>query len=450
MHQREHTAETELPVAETDGDVDENGNQGHDDSPDGITEEFRSNGGLHLLVALDADGTCIGFGEVGVRDLILEERLQGFVQHLVALLFCLGGVVFHLVVDGDADLVVVTEGLHLRAAAEHVSDGLAHGRGVHILVEAHHIVTTAGEVDTRIQAEGAEGDDHHKDKGAGQRIEHLLHTQEVEVGVGHRIESGLVAETEFFAACHTCFENHTGNEDGGEHGRKDTDNQRGGKTLDRTGTEHVEDDTGDEGGDVTVDDGGVGVLVTVLHSEALSFAGTHLLTDTLIDNHVGVDGHTEGQHKTGDTGQGEDGAEGGQHTDDEEHVAEQGQVSHKTGTVVIEQHIDHHEDECDQEGEHTFVDGFLTEARAHDFGSDDVHADFEVTGVQHSGQVLGLIDGEVTGNLGAAVGDFALDGRVGIDGFIKDDSDVGVALGGTVVDGVLGDALPFSGGIVLH
>ena len=82
-------------------------------------------------------------------------------------------------------------------------------------------------------------------------------------------------------------------------------------------------------------------------SEAL--AGLEFFLDTLIDNHVGIHGHTQGQDETCDTRQGEHCSEGCEDTEEEDDVGDKGYVSCKTCSLVEEYHIEEHEAECNQE-----------------------------------------------------------------------------------------------------
>ena len=131
--------------------------------------------------------------------------------------------------------------------------------------------------------------------------------------------------------------------------------------MDRTRTQDDKDDTRNQGGDVTVDNSGVSVLVTVLDGKFDALASLDFFLDTLEDNHVGVNSHTQGQHDTSDAGQGQHGAEASQHTEQEEHIDQQGDVGHGTGLLVEEHHVDQHEDEGEHHRPHTFLHGFLTE-----------------------------------------------------------------------------------------
>ena len=79
---------------------------------------------------------------------------------------------------------------------------------------------------------------------------------------------------------------------------------------------------------------------------------------------------------------------------------------------------------------------------------DDVDASLQVTGVQHGGKVLGLFDGEVTGNLGVTVRNLGTHRRGGIDELVEHDGDAGQL--GAVVGSLAGDLAPLVGSLVFH
>ena len=96
-----------------------------------------------------------GFSSVEVN----VEALQGLVQHALNLGVDRGGLILELVGGRDLHLAVATELLDLDGGlrigqAEGVVDGGADLLGGHVLVEADHVGTAAGEVDTVGEALG--------------------------------------------------------------------------------------------------------------------------------------------------------------------------------------------------------------------------------------------------------------------------------------------------------
>ena len=234
----------------------------------------------------------------------------------------------------------------------------------------------------------------------------------------------LVLEGDVLALLDTVVEDQTGDEDGGEDRSDDTDDQRRGEALDRTGTEDEEDDTGKEGGHLTVDDGGISVLVTVGDSLAQTLAGGKLLLDTFIYDNVGIHSHTHGQDETGDTRQGQDSSERDEDSEEEKHVAEKGDVSGDTGSLIEEYHVEEDEQEGDQEGYHTSPDRLGTEGRSDDLLLDDGCRGGKLTGLEDVHKVGGLFRSEMTGDGGVSACDGAVDVRIGIHHAVEDDGDL--------------------------
>ena len=185
--------------------------------------------------------------------LLSVEALQSIVQFLLTELVNRRIVAFDLVVGDDTDLVIATEGLDLRVTTELFDDSRTDVLRGHILVEANHIATASSEINTRFQSQCSERNSGNNNHGEGETVENLSLAEEIDAGVGESVQGDAVANLKGFAFLQTSLDNKTGQQDGGEQRGEDTDDQRGGETLDGTGTEDVEHDSGDEGGHVTVD-----------------------------------------------------------------------------------------------------------------------------------------------------------------------------------------------------
>src|SRR5690606_28039611 len=96
-------------------------------------------------------------------------------------------------------------------------------------------------------------------------------------------------------------EDEPGNHERTEHRRDDTGHERYGEALDGADTERVEDHTDEERGDVGVEDRAERFRVAGVDGRLERTPGSLLLSDTLENEHVGVDGHTDRQHDTRDT-----------------------------------------------------------------------------------------------------------------------------------------------------
>src|SRR5258708_12546949 len=98
-------------------------------------------------------------------------------------------------------------------------------------------------------------------------------------------------------------EDHARDEEGREHRREETDQQRDGESLDRTGAELEEEERRDDRGHVGVDDRAEGACEAVLDSGADGLSVADLLADALEDEHIRVHGHTERGDYARDSGQ---------------------------------------------------------------------------------------------------------------------------------------------------
>ena len=180
-----------------------------------------------------------------------------------------------------------------------------------------------------------------------------------------------------------------------------------------------------------------------MYGQGEALAGSQFFLDALIDNHVGIHSHTQGEHQTGDTGQGEHGAETNQHAEQQQDVAQQGNIGNETGATVEDHHVDEHQDKGDEEGDETGADGGGTQGRAHNLLLNDGSGSAQLTGLEHVGKVLSLFHGEITGDFGRTAGDGAIHVGIGIYQTIQDD-------GNLAADVVLGEVGPDVGAFAVH
>ena len=111
----------------------------------------------------------------------------------------------------------------------------------------------------------------------------------------------LVVECDVLTLHDSVIEDDSCDEDRCEDRSDDTDDEGSREALYRTLTEYEEYDTGEEGSDLTVDDCRISIAVTVSDCLAQTLACTKLFLDTLVDDYVCVNGHTESEDETGDT-----------------------------------------------------------------------------------------------------------------------------------------------------
>eukprot|EP01022_Parablepharisma_sp_SALTPOND_P017185 TRINITY_DN2694_c0_g2_i1.p1 TRINITY_DN2694_c0_g2~~TRINITY_DN2694_c0_g2_i1.p1 ORF type:complete len:1604 (-),score=291.28 TRINITY_DN2694_c0_g2_i1:31015-35826(-) len=211
------------------------------------------------------------------------------------------------------------------------------------------------------------------------------------------------------------------NENRREHGRQDTERQRDGKAADGPGTELVEDDRRDDRGHVCIENGQRGAGVALIHGGAGGKSLAQLLAYALVDQHVGVHGHTEGEDDTRNTWQGKRCAKSGQASQNQEDVERQNGIRHHAGEAIVDDHKDDHEHAADERGVDALIDGLLTEGRTNRPLLQDVHRCGQCAGAQHDGQVVSFFSSKGAGDGGAAAGDTLLDDRRGVDLAVQHD-----------------------------
>ena len=314
------------------------------------------------------------------------------------------------------------------------------------MVKLHDKVASTREVDATVQAAQGEQQTHHDDEaehdiggllGSTHEVElHVLHQVAGELGVeGHVVEGALVDEVLHHEAC---------SKHGGEERAADTDYQGNGKTADGTGTQQNQDDTGDDGGQVGVEDGRERILVTVADGGLQALAGAQLLLATLKDKHVGIHRHTQGEHNTGDTGQGKHALERGEDTDGEEQVEDQTQVGNVAGVNAIgANHEDHQQNQCHDERDETLADGLLTQRRTNHTLAGHIDTCHHLTRLEHVGKVTSLLDGEAAADLRATTVDLAIDVGERVNLVVENDGD-------SLTDVLTGDAAPLTGALIVH
>ena len=443
MDQRAHAAHTPRPVLEPEGDVAEDHDQGENHGDDGVAPHFAGDGGVHTVAGDDTVRVLKRGGETFEGDRVGVEALQRVEEFAFDETVGRIALVVHHVFGGDAHLRGTTELLDFGGFLELVEEGCTHLLRGDRLVETDGVGTAAAEVDAEGEALGEDEGQADQADDTGDEVGLLAHAEEVDVRVLEETARPFGGEGDVLVAFQTGLENEAGDEDRGEHRGDDTDYEHGGKAFDRTAAEEVEDDTGQDRGDLAVEDGRVGVLVTVADGQAESLAGVEFLFDTLVDDHVGVDRHTHRQHETCDTGEGEHRTEGSEGAEQEEHVAEQCDVGGHTGLAVEDDHIDQHQDEGDDEGDQTVADGFTTQGRADHLLLHDAGGGGELTALEHVGKVVGIGLGEVARDRGVAAADLVLHVRIGIDLTVHHDGDL-------ATDVLTGDVFPFDGTLAVH
>ncbi len=239
-------------------------------------------------------------------------------------------------------------------------------------------------------------------------------------------------------------EEQTAEVNSGEERADKADDQRGCEAFDGACAEEQQNHTGDNRGEVGVEDGREGVRVTVGESLAHVLAGAELFLGALEDEHVGIDGHTEREHDTGDTREGEHCLERGKDAEGEEEVADKADVGDEAGDEAVEcAHENHQEHEGHDERDETCLDSLGAEARADNHIGDDVYFGIHLTALEDVCEVFRFLKVEVAGNRGLAAFDCLVDVGRGINLVVKDD-------GNLLADVGSGDAGPCTGALGVH
>ena len=134
---------------------------------------------------------------------------------------------------------------------------------------------------------------------------------EVILRIDHEVlgDAGGECEVQPFVLAHIVVIDQTRHEHGCKERAGDTNDERRGKSTDRTCAEEEQDDTREDGGQVGVEDGREGILITALQGVFHIFAETEFFFRAFVYQHIGVNGHTQREHHTGDAAHGQRGLE---------------------------------------------------------------------------------------------------------------------------------------------
>ena len=145
-------------------------------------------------------------------------------------------------------------------------------------------------------------------------------------------------------------------------------------------------------------------------------------TQTFEDQHVGIDGHTDRQDDTGDTGKREDRVEHAHRTEYEDNVQCQCDVGHRTAEEVVNQHEGRHGDQAVDAGSEAFLHVLFTDGGTVVRFADRIliHLAWQATGFEGTDEVSHFLNRELSGDLPPA-GNHAVDPRSGVDFVIQQD-----------------------------
>src|SRR5579883_1853360 len=206
-------------------------------------------------------------------------------------------------------------------------------------------------------------------------------------------------------------DHHPGHGHGGDDRGQNAETERDGEAAHRAGAEEIQDDRGDEHRDVRIDDRREGAPEACVERGDDRAAEMRFLADALVDQHVGIDGHADREDDAGNAGQGQRRAEQGHRGEDEEDMHAQREIGEDAEDAVGRQHVDDDQRAADHRGAFSGVDRILAEAGADGALFDHGQLRRQRAGAQQHGEVVGLLDREIAGDLARAAGDRPQDAR---------------------------------------
>src|SRR5690606_12830708 len=156
----------------------------------------------------------------------------------------------------------------------------------------------------------------------------------------------------------------------------------------------------------------------------------HLLLDPFKDENVRVDRHTHCEHNPCNTGQRKRGGQRWlrEYAQDEEDVERKRNVRYESTSGVISDHKDYDQRKAADNGNQPLFQGLFTEGRSNNTFLNDCERSRERSGAQYVGQVFRFFNGEVSGDLRVAVGNFTLYIGCRIYGIVENDGDPSLRL----------------------
>lgn len=266
----------------------------------------------------------------------------------------------------------------------------------------------AGELHAEVQppyddARRGDGQHHGRHRQPAARAPHQLRVAAGEPGA-HPAHGGQPRDTGtpvHPAARHRELGEHPCDHQRADHGRQHTDAQRDAETLHRAGRQHEQQRRRDQRGHVGVRDraeraleaGGQG------RPPAGPAAARVLLPGTLEHQHVRVHGHADRQHETGETGQRQRRAEGGETGVGDQAVAEQGHDGEQAHEAVDDDDEQRREGGADHGRPGAGADGLGAQRRADGPLLHRLHRHRQRAAVHEQRELLRLVAGEGTGDL---------------------------------------------------
>ena len=173
----------------------------------------------------------------------------------------------------------------------------------------------------------------------------------------------------------------------------DADRERQGEPLHLGGRRVVQDQADDEVGDVGVEDRAERFLIAEPNRAAqFHFAAEDLLPDPLVDEHVGVDGHADGEHDAGQSGQREGAVDKRHEAEDDQAVDDERDAGDHAGEKVVQHHERRHRNDRDDKCIGAGLEIVGADRRSHGVDGDRIPAErrLERTGRKHMDEIVQL------------------------------------------------------------
>src|SRR5690348_5927185 len=252
----------------------------------------------------------------------------------------------------------------------------------------------AGEIEAVVQPAYRDRPDRHQDQDRRDDDADLAHPQEVDVEIVTEDFHGFryVSDPEGLELAATSAVDQRGNRVGhghrGEQRNDDADGQGDAEALDGARTHRHQGDGRDEVGDVGVDDDRPRFFVAGADRSERCRTVAQFLADTFADQHVGVDGHAEGQDDARDAGHRQRHADDGHDGDEQQQVEHQRDVGHDPEQPVVDRGRKQYQRQAQDDRAIALLDVVLAEARPDHVLVDDVHRRRQRTRAQHQRQRL--------------------------------------------------------------
>ena len=151
----------------------------------------------------------------------------------------------------------------------------------------------------------------------------------------------------------------------GEQADDEADRQADAEALELIVADDVQHDGGEDARQVRVDDRREGAVVAVADGQGEAGAAFAFLAQTLVDQHVGIDGHAEHEHEAGQAGQREGGVDQHHEADRQQQVGQQRDAGDDAGEAVVDEHEDQHGHEGEADRQRALADRVAAERRPH-------------------------------------------------------------------------------------